>query len=170
MKTSRFLSVLPLWIFILLSSPVLAQEEPDKDFDSFLKKFTANAEFQYSRVRFPLKTPIYLLKEDDTEEEVPFAEGEWVLLGADDLKEYKKTTSHGILFGQFSVKEENHVEYEAGLEESELDLSVVFDRIDGKWYVTDCYNSWYGEATTENFDATVYEAQQKNQEFIEKHP
>ena len=60
------------------------------------------------------------------------------------------------------------VEFEAGLEESELDLSVIFDLIDGKWYVTDCFHGIYGGIPVDDFDATVYEVQQKNEQFIKK--
>ena len=34
-----------------------------EDFKSFLDKFTSSAAFQYTRIKFPLKTPITLLAE-----------------------------------------------------------------------------------------------------------
>lgn len=146
------------------------QNEADKDFNTFLKQFVSSAEFQYSRVRFPLETPIILVGADGTEHEIPFTMEEWPLLGKDDLKVFKKKTPEGILFGNFSIQDKDHVEYEAGLEESELDLNVVFDLVDGKWYVTDCFNSCYATATPEDIDGIIYEVQQANRKFMEKYP
>ena len=169
MEKNKFLS-----LFILLISGCFmmanAQDEADKDFDSFLKKFTSSAEFQYSRVRFPLETPIFLLNEDGTEQEMPFTMNEWPLLSEEDMKERRLNTQDGVYFARFNVKEKNHVEFEAGLEESELDLNVVFDLVDGKWYVIDCFSGWYGSATPNDIDAIVYEVQQKNQDFEKKRP
>ena len=152
-------------IFMLLS-----QNQADKDFDSFLEQFVSSAEFQYSRVRFPLETPIILVGEDGVEQEFPFTMEEWPLLTAEDLKIFKKVTPEGTFFGSFSPKNKDHIEYESGLEESELDLSVIFDLVDGKWYVTDCFNSCYANATPDNIDGIIYEVQQTNREFMEKYP
>ncbi|MEG1546569.1 MAG: DUF4348 domain-containing protein [Bacteroidaceae bacterium] len=151
-------------------SSVLAQDVPDTDFDSFLKKFTSGAEFQYSRVKFPIATPIFLIKANGDEQEAPFTMEEWPLLEAKDVRVFKQSTQDGVMFGRFTVKDKDHVEYEAGLEESELDLSITFDLIDGKWYVTDCFNGIYGSVSTEEFDAVVYEIQQKNADYQKKHP
>ena len=170
MKTIKLF--LSLFIFFMAGclTAAMAQDSADKDFDSFLKKFTSSAEFQYSRVRFPLESPILLVNQDGTEQEVPFTMDEWPLLSATDLKERKQETQDGIYFGQFTVKKPDHIEFESGLEESELDLSIVFDLVDGKWYVTDCFNGWYGSVSPEDLDSTVYEVQQKNREFEKKHP
>ena len=44
-----------------------------EDFKSFLDKFTSSAAFQYTRIKFPLKTPITLLADDgETEKTFPF--------------------------------------------------------------------------------------------------
>lgn len=166
-------SVFAIFLFLLLVinfPAVLAQDEPDVSFDAFLKKFTSSAEFQYSRVRFPVATPIFLIKTNGDEVEVPFTQEEWSLLGENDLKEFRQETQDGVYFSRFAVKDKDHVEFEAGLEESELDLSIVFDLVDGKWYVTDCFNGIYGAVPVDDFDATVYEVQQKNEQFIKKHP
>lgn len=170
MKTSKFILSLLLFVLAGCLTPATAQDGGDKDFDSFLKKFTTSAEFQYSRIRFPLETPIVLSGGDGPEQELPFTMAEWPLLGTDDLKEFRKEDQDGIYFGRFTVKNPDHVEYESGLEESELDLSIVFDRVDGKWYVTDCYNGWYASVTPDDIEPAVYEVQQKNQEFEKKHP
>ena len=39
-------------------------ETADEPFQTFLKKFTSSASFQYTRVKFPLKTPITLMTDD----------------------------------------------------------------------------------------------------------
>ena len=171
MKKSRLSVVFFFFAVLGFCSLATAQEQSGENFDSFLKKFTSSAEFQLSRIKFPLATPIFLIDEDETEKEVPFAEAEWPLLSAKDLEVSKITTTDGVYFGRFAVKEKDHVEYESGLEESELDLNVIFDLIDGKWYVTDCYNGIvYGAVSVGEFDATVYEVQQKNEKFMKKHP
>lgn len=171
MKKSRLAVIFFLFAVLGYCSLATAQEQPDASFDSFLKKFTSSAEFQLSRIKFPLATPIFLIDENENEKEVPFTEAEWPLLTAKDFEVSKISTTDGVYFGRFAVKEKDHVEYEAGLEESELDLNVIFDLIDGKWYVTDCYNGIvYGAVPVGEFDATVYEVQQKNEKFMKKHP
>ena len=43
------------------------------------------------------------------------------------------------------MNEPGHKVFEAGYEESEIDLRVEFElSSDGKWYVVDCYTGWYG--------------------------
>ncbi len=42
--------------------------EKQEDSRSFLRKFTASASFQYSRVKFPLKSSITLLEEETLKE------------------------------------------------------------------------------------------------------
>lgn len=171
MKKSGLSVVFFLFSVLGCCSLAAAQDQPDADFDSFLKKFTSSAEFQCSRVKFPLATPIFVIDENENEKEMPFTEAEWPLLTAKELEVCKINTTDGVYFGRFAVKDKDHVEFEAGLEESELDLSITFDLIDGKWYVTDCYNGLaYGSVSASEFDATVYEVQQKNEEFIKKHP
>lgn len=170
MKTDKLFLSLFLFLVVGYFTPTFAQEPADKDFDSFLKKFTTSAEFQYSRVRFPLTTPIFLVNDDGSEQEMPFTMDEWPLLSAEDLKARKQQTQDGVYFGHFTVKDADHVEFEAGLEESELDLSISFDLVDGKWYVTDCFSGWYGSVSPQDFDSTVYEVQQKNREFEQKNP
>ena len=145
MKKSLFALSLFLLMQAVNLSAVMAQDEPDASFDAFLKKFTSSAEFQYSRVKFPVATPIFLITANGDEQEVPFTQEEWPLLGDKELKEFRQETQDGVYFRHFTVRDKDHVEFEAGLEESELDLSVIFDLIDGKWYVTDCFNGIYGE-------------------------
>lgn len=124
----------------------VAAETAEETFQSFLKKFTSSASFQYTRVKFPLKTPITLMTDDgNSEKTFPFTQEKWPLLDAETLKEERITQEEGgIYVSKFTVNEPTHKEFEAGYEESEVDLRVIFDLIDGKWYVTDCYTGWYG--------------------------
>ena len=55
-----------------------------EDFKSFLDKFTSSAAFQYTRIKFPLKTPITLLADDgETEKTFPFTKEKWPLLDSE---------------------------------------------------------------------------------------
>lgn len=170
MKKSLFAIFLFLLLQVVNPSLIMAQNESDASFDVFLKQFVSSAGFQLSRVKFPIATPIFLVDENGNEQEVPFTQEEWLLLGEKDVKEFKQNTQDGVYFGRFTVKDKDHVEFESGLEESELDLSITFDFIDGKWYVTDCFNGIYALVPITDFDATVYEVQQKNEQFAKKHP
>ena len=72
----------------------LAAEE--EDFKTFLQKFTSSASFQYSRIKFPLKSPIALLKDDgETEQTFPFTREKWALLDEETLKEGRTTEEEG---------------------------------------------------------------------------
>lgn len=162
--------VLCLLAALMLPSAGVAADE---DFREFLKEFTSSANFQYSRVRFPLLTPIALLEEDgETEKTFPFTREKWALLGEDAFRVERITEEEGGIFVSRFVKDEPaHKEFEAGYDESEVSLRVVFELIDGKWYVTDCYNDWF------NFDLPISELQEtirmideENTTFKEMHP
>ncbi|MDL2212351.1 DUF4348 domain-containing protein [Bacteroides sp. OttesenSCG-928-E20] len=159
-------------LLLCLIAPVgYAQNEPE-DFDTFLQKFTESASFQYERIKFPLTTPILLFDENEEEREFPFTRDKWPLLGAESFKEGRAVLEDGNVYvSAFTVSESKRKEFEAGYEESELDLSVVFELINGKWYVTDCYNSWYGfDLPAEDLKQAVIQLQELNKEFKEKHP
>lgn len=171
MKAIHFLSCLfaALWLTVAFSPASAA----DEDFHTFLKKFTSSASFQYSRIRFPLKTPIALLDEDgETEKTFSFTKEKWALLGEDTFIEERVADEEGgIYISRFTVNETKHKEFEAGYEESEISLRVVFELMEGKWYVTDCYTDWY------NFDLPISELQEtlnaieeENKTFEEMHP
>ena len=110
----------------------------NEDFQVFLKKFTSSASFQYSRIKFPLKTPIALLEED---------------------------------VSRFTVNNPKHKEFEAGYDESEASLRVVFELIGGKWYVTDCYTDWYNfDLPISELPETITMIEEENKAFEEMHP
>ena len=109
-----------------------------EDFKSFLDKFTSSAAFQYTRIKFPLKTPITLLADDgETEKTFPFTKEKWPLLDSETMKEERITQEEGgIYVSKFTLNEPKHKIFEAGYEESEVDLRVEFElQADGKWYV-----------------------------------
>ena len=70
-----------------------------EDFKSFLHKFTSSASFQYSRIKFPLKSPIVLLQDDgETEQTFPFTRDKWALLDSETLKEGRITEEEGGVY------------------------------------------------------------------------
>ena len=100
-----------------------------EDFKSFLDKFTSSAAFQYTRIKFPLKTPITLLADDgETEKTFPFTKEKWPLLDSETMKEERITQEEGgIYVSKFTLNEPKHKIFEAGYEESEVDLRVEFE-------------------------------------------
>ena len=148
------------------------EQTADQSFESFLDKFTASAAFQYSRIKFPLESDITLTTESGAEKTYPFTKEKWPLLDADCFKVERVMQEEGDIYvAKYAVNDPKHKEYEAGYEESELDLRVVFDLIDGKWYVTDCYNAWYSfDLLVEEFEETVRQVQEENKLFMEQYP
>lgn len=145
-----------------------------EDFKSFLEKFTSSAAFQYTRVRFPLKTPIVLLADDgETEKTFPFTKEKWPLLDGETLKEERiEREEGGVYISGFTLDGPKHKVFEAGYEESEMDLRVEFELApDGKWYVVDCYTAWYGfDLPADELEQTVRLVAEENAAFKELHP
>ena len=151
---------------------VMTQE--GEDFNSFLNKFTSSAVFQYTRIKFPLKTPITLLADDgETEKTFPFTKEKWPLLDSEMLKEERIAQDEGgVYVSKFTLNEPKHKVFEAGYEESEVDLRVEFElQTDGKWYVVDCYTGWYGyDLPIDELKQTIQHVQEENAAFKELHP
>lgn len=143
-------------------------------FAAFLEQFTSSAAFQYTRIKFPLKTPITLLDDDGvTEKTFSFTREKWPLLDKETLKEERiEQEEGGIYVSKFTVDEAKHKVFEAGYEESEVDLRVEFELLpDGKWYVVDCYTGWYGyELPVGELDQTIRQVKEENDAFRELHP
>ena len=141
---------------------------------AFLEQFTSSAAFQYTRIKFPLKTPITLLDDDGvTEKTFSFTREKWPLLDKETLKEERiEQEEGGIYVSKFTVDEAKHKVFEAGYEESEVDLRVEFELLpDGKWYVVDCYTGWYGyELPVGELDQTIRQVKEENDAFRELHP
>lgn len=146
----------------------------EEDFNSFLDKFTSSAAFQFTRVKFPLRTPVTLLTDDGEHEKTfPFTKEKWPLLDSEILKEERITQDEGgIYVSKFTLNEPKHKVFEAGYEESEIDLRVEFElQPDGKWYVTDCYTGWYGfDLPISELKQTILQVQEENKAFKEIHP
>ncbi|WP_294627662.1 DUF4348 domain-containing protein [uncultured Bacteroides sp.] len=145
-----------------------------EDFKSFLEKFTSSAAFQYARIKFPLKTPIMLLSDDgETEKTFPFTQEKWPLLDSETMKEERISQEEGgIYVSRFTVDEARQKVFEAGYEESEIDLRVEFELLpDGKWYVVDCYTGWYSyDLPVEELKQTVELVKEENAAFKEIRP
>lgn len=148
------------------------EQSTGEDFNSFLSKFTTSAAFQYSRIKFPLETPITLVTDNGDEKTYPFTKERWPLLTVENFRAERTVQEEGSVYmAHYVMNEADHKEYEAGYEESELDLRVVFKRINGRWYVTDCYNAWYSfDLPVEDFAETVRQVQEENKIFKEEHP
>jgi hypothetical protein len=148
------------------------EQSTGEDFKSFLHKFTTSAAFQYSRIQFPLETPITLVTDNGDEKTYPFTKERWPLLNVENFRiERTAQEEGGVYLAHYVIDEAGHKEYEAGYVESELDLRVVFKRINGKWFVTDCYNAWYSfDLPVEEFADTVQQVQEENKSFKEEHP
>ena len=135
-----------------------------EDFKSFLDKFTSSA----------LKTPITLLADDgETEKTCPFTEEKWPLLDSETMKEERiEQEEGGIYVSKFTLNEPVHKVFEAGYEESEIDLRVEFEQAaDGKWYVVDCYTGWYGyDLPIGELKQTIQQVKEENAAFKEIHP
>ena len=169
MKAIRFVFCLFAALMLTTLNGLAAEEE---DFKTFLQKFTSSASFQYSRIKFPLKSPIALLKDDgETEQTFPFTREKWALLDEETLKEGRTTEEEGGTYiSHFTVNEPAHKEFEAGYDESEPSLRVVFELTDGKWYVTDCYNDWYNfDLPINELEETIQAVQEENKAFEELH-
>lgn len=151
----------------------MATSAEAEDFSSFLQKFTSSAAWQYTRIKFPLKTPITLLTDDGNNEKTfPFTKEKWPLLDDETLKVERITQDEGgIYVSRFTLDEPAHKIFEAGYDESEVDLRVEFELIDGKWYVTDCYTGWYGfDLPISELKDTILQVQEDNKAFKELHP
>ncbi len=160
-------------LFTALMLTTFSSQAAGEDFNSFLQKFTTSASFQYSRVKFPLKTPITLLKDDgETEQTFPFTREKWPLLDEETLKEGSTTEEEGgVYISRFTVNEPSHKEFEAGYDESEPSLRVVFELVGDKWFVTDCYNDWYNfDLPVSELKETIQTIQEENKAFEETRP
>lgn len=167
MKAKRFVLCLCAAAFTLTSWAV------GDDFKAFLEKFTSSAAFQYTCIKFPLKSPIILLEDDgETEKSFAFTKEKWPLLDVETLKEERIVQDEGgVYVSRFTVNEPKLKEFEAGYEESELDLRVVFEQIDGQWFVTDCYTVWYGgDLPISELKETIQQVQEENKAFEETYP
>ena len=170
-KNSLVICLLFLSLFAtFLPAKAVSERE---DFNAFLKKFTSSAAFQYSRIQFPLKSKITLSAGDgENEKSFPFTKREWPLLDEEAfVEERNEVEGEGVYVSKFTVKELAHMEFEAGYEESEIDLRVCFDLINGKWFLTDCYTGWYNfNVLASELNKTVLEVQVENKDFIKEHP
>ena len=76
-----------------------------------------------------------------------------------------------VYLSHFTTDEPTKKIFEAGFEESEMDVRVEFNLIDGKWYVVDAYTGWYGfDLPAEELNEAVKQVQQDNKIFKEIHP
>lgn len=97
MRAEKFVYCL-LMIVLFAGIPTgKAVAQSGEDFKPFfLDKFTSSAAFQYTRIKFPLKTPITLLADDgETEKTFPFTKEKWPLLDSETMKEERIAQEEG---------------------------------------------------------------------------
>ena len=114
-----------------------------------------------------------LADDGETEKTFPFTEEKWPLLDSETMKEERITQEEGgIYVSKFTLNEPKHKIFEAGYEESEVDLRVEFElQADGKWYVVDCYTGWYGyDLPIGELKQTIQNVKEENAAFKEIHP
>ncbi len=169
--------LLVLLVFTLMAyTPTRALNSPpspEETFDVFLVKFTNSAAFQLSRIQFPLKSPIILLADDgETEKSFPFTQEKWPLLEEGTFKTERLEQEDGSVYlSHFVIDEDKQKVFEAGFEESEVDLRLEFHLINGKWYMVDGYTGWYGfDLPASELKETVKQVQEDNKIFKELHP
>ena len=94
------------------------------------------------------------------------------MLDSETMKEERITQEEGgIYVSKFTLNEPKHKIFEAGYEESEVDLRVEFELQDGKWYVVDCYTGWYGyDLPIGELKQTIQNVKEENAAFKEIHP
>ena len=94
------------------------------------------------------------------------------MLDEETLKEGRITEEEGgVYISRFTVNKATLKEFEAGYDESEPSLRIVFELIGDKWYVTDCYNDWYNfDLPIGELEETVRTIQEENRAFEELHP
>ena len=162
-----------LGLLALLLCSATGSRAADEEFATFLRKFTSSAAFQYSRIKFPLRSPIVLLEEDgETERTFPFTREKWPLLDRESLIEEHITEDDGGSYtARFTVNEPAHKEFVSGYDETEPTLTVTFDLIDGRWYVTDCYTDWFNfDLPASELENTLADIEESNRLFMEEHP
>ena len=109
----------------------------------------------------------------ETEKTFPFTKEKWPLLDSETMKEERiEQEEGGIYVSTFTLNEPVHKVFEAGYEESEIDLRVEFEQAaDGKWYVVDCYTGWYGyDLPIGELKQTIQQVKEENAAFKEIHP
>jgi len=165
-------TLLTIVLCFFSATSVLRAQTTTEDFKTFLNKFTTSASFQYERIKFPLENSIVLLTDDGNEKEFPFTKEKWPLLDSDSFKEGRVAFEEGdVYIAKFILNEPDKKEFEAGYEESDIDLRVVFQLIDGKWFVTDCYNGWYSfDLPVDELNETIKEVQEVNKGFQKQYP
>ena len=139
-----------------------------EDFKSFLHKFTSSASFQYSLSSNAhlsrVKGKVCSVSPSSCNNTIGDFKGNLI-------REYWNEEEGGVYISRFTRDEPAYKEFEAGYDESEPSLRVVFELVDGNWYVTDCYNDWYNlDLPIGELEETVRTMQEENKSFEELHP
>ena len=160
--------------FLYIEANPVNITDTEEPFQEFVQRFVRSASFQYERIKFPLKTPISLRVNDNGDErEFPFTKEMWPLLNEENLKvERIQQEEGGVYVGRYIIDEKRVKEFQAGYEESEVDLRVRFELdSNGKWYVTDAYTAWYApDIYAGELKDVMKEIAEENKIFLEQYP
>lgn len=162
------------FVCVRLSCSPLSVVWLPKRISRYFSRNSHPAPFQYSRIKFPLKSPIILLKDDgETEQTFPFTrDDKWALLDSETLREAdvlrrrrEEFTYPALRRMDLPIKSSRPDMMSRSL----LACRFRFDR--QKWYVTDCYNDWYNsDLPVSELEETVRTMQEENKASEELHP
>mgnify|MGYP000361579058 CR=1 FL=1 len=146
-----------------------------EDFKSFLDKFTSSAAVSVYSCQVSVENAGYFIggMTGKLRKRSLLRRKSGRCLDSETLKEERITQEEGgIYVSKFTLNEPAHKVFEAGYEESEIDLRVEFELLpDGKWYVVDCYTGWYGyDLPIAELKQTIQHVQEENAAFKELHP
>ncbi|MBK6265644.1 DUF4348 domain-containing protein [Marivirga sp. S37H4] len=114
-----------------------AAANPDIDFDSFLREFSSNKEFQLLRVDFPLKVKI--LEIEDKEEIQAISKEEWHhtnLLDTANIKSRKVDA-----YSQTMHVNESEAIIELRGIDNGISIDYKFQKVKGRWYLKEILNA-----------------------------
>lgn len=120
---------------IAKEEPKAKEEEPKanggENFDSFIKKFATNYEFQLSRINFPVGYEV-LISEDGSEEKIKLTKNKW-----------NKNKFSDFMTTYFSPKKDNDEKYTYSWDSDggAAGGTAIFTLKNNKWYLTD-YSSF----------------------------
>jgi hypothetical protein len=103
---------------------------------------------------------------------VSFTKEKWPLIDEEVLKAERIVNDDGSVYvSQYTEDTPAKKVFEAGYEESEIDIHIEFELIDGKWFVTDCISGWYGgDMMVSELKDAVRQVAEDNTAFREMYP
>ncbi|NDW10547.1 hypothetical protein [Dysgonomonas sp. 520] len=124
-----------------------------KEFRAFISEFCSNREAQITHIKFPVgfwlkkiegncspESPYYDDYYGECLEKVPFNQSNWTFLEKKTLTPFFNQKDNS--FGSWSKPSPNTMVFSSGWVESELAYSATFERVNGKWMLTEYYGGY----------------------------